>query len=122
MKEQRTVADVLPTVTPRPRLVAEAVASTGQSMALYEYRPFPPSDRSEAFVSLRFANDTLVSVGSRARTTGDSWLARALAPLLADKSFTDPYGPERVADCVEALEESVYVRTHRRSQSSSRSC
>lgn len=122
MGEQRTLTEVLPTVAARPRLVAEAVASTGQDMALYEYLPVPQPQHEELYVSLTFANDTLVSVGSRGRTGYDSWFGRLLASLFPDYSFEDPYGSERIADCVEALEASVYIQTDYHSESSGRSC
>lgn len=122
MKQERTIGEVLPTVSPRPRLVAEAVARSGQDMALYEYQPVPQPDPSEVYVSLTFANDTLVSVGSRGRTPSGSWFGRLLDSVFPDHSFEDPYGPERVADCVEALEESAYIHTASYSSSSGRSC
>ena len=122
LQHQPTAAEILPTIVPRPQLVARATASTGQSMALYEYHPVPQPESFEMYVSLTFANDTLVAVGSRNRTLSASWLGRWIESLFAGPAYKDPYGPERVQDCVEALRESAYIQTDSHSGSSSRSC
>ena len=95
-----------------PTLVARAQASTGQQMELYEYRLDDPPEGQEVYVTLTFADGELRGFGSRGRPTG--WWHR----LFPDPSYDDPYGPERVSDCVSALEESVLAEGH----GSSRTC
>jgi hypothetical protein len=122
MKQRRAVSDVLPTISPAPKLVATATASTGQSMALYEYRPTPQPEASDVFVSLRFANDTLVSVGHRQRHHPTTAFGEWLRALFPDDDFDDPYGEDRVRDCIEALEATVRIQEPGHASSSSRTC
>ena len=122
MKQHRALSEVLPTVSPDPRLVATATASTGQNMALYEYHPTPQPEASDVFVSLRFANDTLVSVGHRQRHYPTTAFGEWLWALFPDDDFDDPYGPDRVRDCTAALEATVRIQEPGRASSSSRTC
>ncbi len=112
MIERHSKAEVFSRLETSPALVAQATASTGQRMELYEYQPLEQPEGQETFAVLTFADGKLEAFGFRSRNT--SWLNK----LLPNASFDDPYGPERVRDCVEALEASAFTET----SESGRSC
>ena len=115
-------AEVLPTVDPEPRLVAQATASTGQSVSVYEYRPVPQPEGADRYVVLRFVEGALSSVGYRQRAHPRTALEEWTLRFFRDDAYDDPYGPGRVRRCVEAIEASVYVREPGRTVESSSSC